>query len=41
MKAKKLICLALPIMLLGVGCETGKDYSKSSRGKEVMEGTRE
>ncbi|EMY4797555.1 hypothetical protein OCE55_24795 [Bacillus paranthracis] len=37
MKAKKLICLALPIMLLGVGCETGKDYSKSNRGKEVME----
>lgn len=37
MKAKKLICLALPIMLLGVGCGTEKDYSKSNRGKEIME----
>ncbi|WP_242250700.1 hypothetical protein [Bacillus cereus group sp. BfR-BA-01379] len=37
MKAKKLICLALPIMLFGVGCGAEKDYSKSNRGKEVME----
>ncbi|PGE31607.1 hypothetical protein [Bacillus wiedmannii] len=37
MKSKKLICLVLPIMLLGAGCEAGKDYSKSNKGKEVME----
>lgn len=37
MKAKKLICLTLPIMLLWVDCGAGKDYSKSDRGKEVME----
>lgn len=37
MKSKKLICLVLPIMLLGAGCEAGRDYSKSNKGKEVME----
>ncbi|MGF9853158.1 hypothetical protein ABHN09_16590 [Bacillus paramobilis] len=35
MKAKKLICLAIPFMLLG-GCGVEKDYSKSNKGKEIM-----
>ncbi|MEK0222312.1 hypothetical protein CN957_09165 [Bacillus cereus] len=34
MKKKKLICLALPIMLLGVGCSTSKDHPKASATKE-------
>lgn len=35
MKAKKLICLALPIMLLGVGCSTSKDHLKESTSSET------
>ncbi|MFF2341691.1 hypothetical protein [Bacillus mycoides] len=35
MKAKKLICLALPIMLLGVGCSTSKDHLKESVSSET------
>ncbi|WP_242309257.1 hypothetical protein [Bacillus cereus group sp. BfR-BA-01524] len=35
MLPKKLICLALPIMLLGVGCEMSKDHPKDSTAKET------
>lgn len=35
MKNKKLICLALPIMLLGVGCSTSKDHLKESTSSET------
>lgn len=39
MKAKKLIWLALPIMLLGVGCSTSKDHLKDSATKETVKET--
>lgn len=32
---KKLICLALPLMLLGVGCDMSKDHPKDSTAKET------
>jgi len=32
---KKLICLALPLMLLGVGCDISKDHPKDSTAKET------
>ncbi|PEV15728.1 hypothetical protein CN417_00485 [Bacillus thuringiensis] len=32
---KKLICLALPLMLLGVGCDMSKDQPKDSTAKET------
>ncbi|PFA58896.1 DUF6376 family protein [Bacillus sp. AFS015896] len=35
MKAKKLIYLALPIMLLGVGCSTSTDHLKNSATNET------
>ncbi len=36
MITKKLICLALPLMLLGVGCDMSKDHPEDSTAKETI-----
>lgn len=37
MKKNKLICLALPIMLLGVGCAMSKDQSQNKSATELSD----